>query len=332
MALDGKILARAKDALKYKKEKNEEALRRRREEVYGKNPRVQEIDEEIRATMAEVISIALAGGDDPERAVEEVQGKNLRLQARRREEIVKAGYPPDYLDERYMCSECHDTGFKDTTPCRCLMEEYKKEQARELSSLRRGEERFELFSLQWYDDAKDPDTGMSDRDFMRIVYAYCRRYAQEFGEKSDNILMTGDPGLGKTYLSACIAGVVADKGYSVVYDTAGAVFSNFEAEKFDRDDDLGTAKSTIKRYLNCDLLILDDLGTEMTTAFTVSALYELINTRLVSGRKTVINTNLPVEEIRTRYSAQIASRLEGEYEVLRFYGRDIRLQKKERKI
>ena len=332
MALDGKILARAKSALEYKKRKNEEARRLLQEEVYARNPRVRELDEEIRSTMAEVIGVALSSGEDPERAVEEIKGKNLRLQSMRREEIEKAGFPADCLDEKYMCPECRDTGFKDMAPCRCLVEEYKKEQAKELSSLRRGEERFELFSLQWYDDSKDPVTGMSPKEHMRIVYLYCMKYAQEFGEKSDNILMTGDPGLGKTYLSACIAGVVADKGYSVVYDTAGAVFSNFEAEKFDRDDDLGTAKSTIKRYLNCDLLILDDLGTELTTAFTVSSLYELINTRLVSGRKTVINTNLSVEEIRGRYSAQIASRLEGEYEVLRFYGRDIRLQKKERKI
>ena len=322
MALDGKVFARAKSALEDKRIKKEEALRIRREEVYGKNPRVRELDEEIRGTMAEVIGIALAGGEDPERALEKVQGKNLWLQDMRRQEIIKAGYPSDYLDEKYMCQECHDTGFKGSSPCGCLMAEYRREQAKELSVLRRGEERFELFSLEWYEDKKP---------LMEVVYKCCYKYATEFGPRSGNILMTGAPGLGKTYLSACIAGVVADKGYSVVYDTAGAVFTNFEIDRFDRDNENGVAKSAIKRYLNCDLLILDDLGTELTTAFTVSALYELINTRLVSGKKTVVNTNMTLEEIRGRYSAQIASRLEGEYEVLRFYGRDIRLQKKELK-
>ena len=138
-------------------------------------------------------------------------------------------------------------------------------------------------------------------------------------------------GLGKTFLSACIARTVSESGFSVVYDTAANVFAQFEARKFQRDSQDGQeAKDETRRYLNCDLLILDDLGSELTTQFTQSALYELVNTRLVGEKQTVISSNLSMEDVARRYSPQIASRLEGEYHVLHFFGDDIRLLKKRR--
>ena len=146
-----------------------------------------------------------------------------------------------------------------------------------------------------------------------------------------NLFLTGDPGLGKTFLSACIARTVSEGGRSVVYDTAGNIFAQFEAKKFLRDSQDGQeARDETRRYLNCDLLILDDLGSELTTQFTQSALYELINSRLVAGLHTVISSNLTMEEAARRYSPQIASRLDGEYHLLEFFGDDIRLLKKGR--
>ena len=167
---------------------------------------------------------------------------------------------------------------------------------------------------------------------MELVYEVCLNYAQKFGRfYFKNLFLSGSPGLGKTFLSACIARTVSEQGHSVVYDTAGNVFAQFEVKKFQRDSDGGReAKDETKRYLNCDLLILDDLGSELTTQFTQSALYELVNTRLVSGRHTVISSNLSMEEAARRYSPQIASRLEGEYHVLHFFGDDIRLIRKSR--
>ena len=162
---------------------------------------------------------------------------------------------------------------------------------------------------------------------MEIIYETCIEYARKFGPKSMNLFFNGAPGLGKTFLSACVARVVSEKGNSVVYDTAGSVFAKFEKYKFLRSDDQDEAHSEVKRCLECDLLILDDLGTEMTTAFTVSALYELINTRLVTSRKTIVSSNLTPQDLRKRYSEQIMSRLEGEYQVLTFCGDDIRLKK-----
>ena len=138
--------------------------------------------------------------------------------------------------------------------------------------------------------------------------------------------MTGAPGLGKTFLSACIAREVSAKGFSVVYDTAAHVFAQFERSKFSREDE--AAEADVHRCMNCDLLILDDLGSELATAFVTSALYQVVNTRLITGKKTILSTNLTPEELGRRYSPAILSRLEGEYQVLTFFGEDIRKQKR----
>ena len=140
-----------------------------------------------------------------------------------------------------------------------------------------------------------------------------------------NLFLYGNPGLGKTFLSACIARTVSEQGYSVVYDTAGSIFARFEDQKFARDME---ARDETRRYLNCDLLIVDDLGCELTTPFVQSALYTLINTRLSANKHTIISSNLTMDEVARRYSPQIASRLEGEYQALHFFGQDIRLQKR----
>jgi len=160
------------------------------------------------------------------------------------------------------------------------------------------------------------------------VLHLCRAYAESFGAQSPNLLFTGEPGLGKTFLSAAIARVVAAKGCGVAYDTASGLLASFEREKFSRDtDEVSDAASRVRQLMSCDLLILDDLGTEMTTQFTVSALYQIVNTRLLEGRPTIISTNLPAAELKQRYSPQIASRLLGVYECYSFAGDDIRMLK-----
>jgi len=323
MSIDGKLLARAKSALEEKRRISEERLDRRIEMVYAKAPRIRALDAEIRATMTELFGVALDQNSAGQ--VEDIRLRNLELQEQRRVELIRAGYSESYLDEGAMCLKCHDTGYIRTDMCGCLMELYKKEQRESLSNLfKLGDETFDSFNLSYYDDTPAPDTGVSPRRSMEIIYDTCVEYARKFGGKSMNLFFNGAPGLGKTFLSACIARVVAENGYSVVYDMAASVFAKFEDAKFSRAGDPEETRAEIKRYLECDLLILDDLGTEMTTAFTVSALYELINTRLVTGRKTLVSSNLTPGELRRRYSEQIMSRLGGEYQVLTFRGDDIR--------
>ena len=330
MALDGKILARARTVLEDKRRQKEELLGQRLENVYSKVPRVRELDIELRATMAQLVGVAL--GVDVSSKIEDIRTRNLELQKQRQDEIIKAGFPENYLDDGYMCPKCRDTGYEDTIMCSCLEVIYKEEQNNSLSNLfKLGNETFESFNLTFYNATPAPDTGISPRRIMEDIYQLCVEYARKFGKKSVNLFFNGAPGLGKTFLSACIARVVADNGFSVVYDMAASVFAKFEEVKFTRAGDpeetrveVKKARDEIKRYLECDLLIIDDLGTEMTTVFTISALYEIINIRLVTGRKTLINSNLTLDELRRRYSEQIMSRLEWEYQLLTFYGTDIR--------
>jgi DNA replication protein DnaC len=162
---------------------------------------------------------------------------------------------------------------------------------------------------------------------MVMVEKICRNYATRFSKYLiHNLFLTGDPGLGKTFLSACIARVVSDAGFSVVYDTAVSIFSQFEDAKFGRGED---ADAAVERYLSCDLLILDDLGSELTSTMSQSALYTIINTRLISDKHTVISSNLSMDAVRKRYQPMIASRLEGEYRELTFVGQDIRILRKD---
>ena len=326
MALDGRILARARAVLAENRRLHEALYERRLEIAYERSPLIRAIDAEIRDSMTDLIKAALS--PDEGNNIENIRLRNLELQEQRRVEMLRAGFPDHYLDDDYMCSICRDTGYSETNVCECLMELYIVELRDSLSSLLGiGDETFDSFELSYYDDAPSQDTGISPRRSMEIIYETCVEYARKFGKKSMNLFFNGSPGLGKTFLSACIARVVAESGHSVIYDTALSVFSKFEDAKFMKTDDPDEARAETRRYLACDLLILDDLGTEMSTAFTTSALYEIINTRLVAGRKTIISSNLSPSELHRRYSEHIMSRIFGEYHVLTFRGDDIRKKK-----
>ena len=250
------------------------------------------------------------------------------LQRERVQLLASLGYPADWLEEKPACTQCGDTGYVQGGVCPCLRAYYAREQLAELSRLLPlGEDSFETFSFDWYDSTVQPAFGVSPRENMERNFDVCRDYAYQFDRGGGNLLLSGGTGLGKTFLSACIARVVSENGFSVVYDTAASVFSRFEDAKFRRDDG---GSEDADRCMKCDLLILDDLGTEMTTAFVQSALYQIVNGRLMEKRATIISTNLAPEEIGSRYGRSVLSRLEGDYEILPFFGEDIRRLKRER--
>lgn len=335
MAMDGKLLARAREQIEQRKAHNAAESERRRKATYDRIPRIAAIDRELRQLFAEVVSVMLRDKLDPETAIKRIDEQSLALRAEKAELLTAHGLPLDYLEDIVTCPICADSGYERIgRPCRCLREIYARELTKELSSLMRVDrDDFKDFDLRYYDAiSPDPKHGITPRDGMEMVLANCRSYAENFGADSPSLLFRGGTGLGKTLLGACIAKVVAEKGYSVVYDTAVSAFEAFENQRFARGSTLAEqAEEKLRRMLSCDLLLLDDLGTEMTTAFTQSALYTLINTRLNEGRKTIISTNLSSEELAGRYSPQIVSRIEGEYDTLLFLGRDIRQQKKERR-
>lgn len=333
MGYDGAVLRRATQRLEGERKARQQATERLREQLYARKPELRDIDRQLRGTILDIITASLKKGSDPTPALKVIQDRNMDLQARQAQLLRDLGYGPDALDDVPGCKKCRDTGWMGTEMCDCLKALCAQEQVRELTRmLDLGEQSFDTFSLDWYSPLPWPGEGMSPRENMELNYEICLNYAQKFGKfYFKNLFLTGDPGLGKTFLSACIARAVAENGFSVVYDTAVELFARFEAEKFSRDaQGSETARGDTRRYLSCDLLILDDLGSEMNSSLVQSALYTVVNTRLAQGKATVISSNLDMDGVRERYSGQIASRLEGEFRFLRFYGEDIRLQRKAR--
>ena len=331
MGYEASVLRRATKRLEEARKAREERQDRLRAEIYAKLPRVAAIDKELRQTITQIIAASLRSGSDPVPAIGVIRDKNLDLQREKAELLTANGYPADALDDAPACPRCGDTGWVGASMCTCLKELCAQEQIKELSKLLDlGEQSFETFSMDYYSPLPWPGEVMSPRENMEFIFDLCSNYARKFGRfKLRNLFLSGAPGLGKTFLSACIARTVSENGFSVVYDTAVNVFARFEEQKFARDKlDADEAKDETKRYLGCDLLILDDLGSELTTPFVQSALYTLVNSRLMAGKQTVISSNLTMTQVRQRYTPQISSRLEGEYRVLPFYGEDIRLQKK----
>ena len=329
MAYDGKVMRLALQRFEEDRQRRQDQYQERRDRIFARQPRLREIDAQLRSTMSRIITSALRHGTDPRSAVAVLRDENLSLQAEKRELLRKMGLPEDALEETPACPLCGDTGYRNGQVCRCLRTYYAREQQKELSRmLDLGSQSFDTFDLDWYDGQRAPGQRKSAREHMEErVYNSCAEYAHHFGRRPENLLLFGAPGLGKTHLSAAIAREVSEKGFSVVYDTAGHIFEQFENQKFAREEG---ASSDVERVLHCDLLILDDLGSEMTTAFVQSALYQIINTRLMERRSTIISTNLLPGELARRYTPQIASRIEGEYTLLPFAGEDIRKLKKER--
>ena len=325
MPYDGKILARAREQLEQRRAANQAEQQRRLSAAYARVPEIQQIDAKMRAQMAELVRLTLSRRPDLAERIEELKKENLDLQVRRAELLVEQGWDVSFLDEICSCPKGRDTGIDNGAPCECLHKLYNQELTKELGVLlRSGDESFERFDLGLYSDRPD-ESGLSPRENMTRVLSACRRFAENFPQVSANLLLQGDTGLGKTYLSACIARVIAAKGYSVCYDSASAALDAFERQKFARDpEEAENAARRVRQMLSCDLMILDDLGTEMLTPFSVSALYTLLNTRLVNARRIIISTNCTSEELQRRYSSQICSRLDGEFLRLPFTGTDIR--------
>lgn len=330
MAYDGKLLGRARGKLDNIRRENQEEQQRRRKLVYARVPEIESIDLKLRGHMAQTVRLTIGKGSDIAEKIAAIREENLSLQMRRAELLTEYGFGSGYLDEILSCPHCRDTGIYKGGVCACLDRLYNMELTKELGTLmRRGDESFESFDLSLYPCGYDPETNVVPRDLMGKVLAVCRSYAENFSDSSGNLLFQGGTGLGKTYLSACIARVVAKKGCSVCYETAAAALDFYERAKFSRDAaEAEEASTRVKRMESCDLMILDDLGTEMLTPMSQSALYTLVNNRLVNGKKTIISTNCSDDELVRRYSQQISSRILGNFKKLPFVGNDIRMMRK----
>ena len=316
MAYSAEVISRARARLAQAKADRESENQHNLAVAYDRVPRLRQIDQQLRQTMAMAARAALSQGN-AEVLMEQAKQANLGLQ-REREQLIAENFEEGYLDESPICSRCGGSGYVGSQMCECLKELCRQEQKKELTLLHVGEGTFQQFRLDYYPE-RDNIRAIMEKNFQN-----CRLYARNFSLDAGNLLFSGDTGLGKTFLSACIARQVADAGFSVVYESAAHLFSKMERAKFSGDEQ---AQQEIRKYTKCDLLIVDDLGTEMGGQFTTSALYTLINDRLLSGKPMIISTNLNTEDIERRYSPQIASRLRGSFRRVAFLGDDIRLKK-----
>ena len=323
MAYTNTVLNRARTRLKQDNERKRAEYEEHLAKAYELRPRLREIDRALRGTSAQLAALLFRHDEHSEEALSRLREENQKLQNERQWILDEAELPDGYLDDSPVCALCGGTGYAGSQMCECLRELCRQEQKRELSSLLpTGRERFDSFSLELYPERFYPALGNTARALMQKNLNYCKNYAMEFQPGARSLLFSGATGLGKTFLSACIARQVAENGHSVVYATAGKLFSDYEAVKFERAE-----ADSLRDYQDCELLIIDDLGTEMTNRFTVSCLYHLLNQRLIRHLPTLINTNLRSNELRDRYDDRILSRIFGEFRPLQFSGSDVRMQK-----
>ncbi len=281
-------------------------------EVNARSERVREIDSELRKTGLLLFKTACEGKD-----TSAIKERNLALQAERRDELVRLGFAPDYTEPQYTCKRCSDTGYLENTTCNCMRELLITENIRSsgMGSLIERQS-FENFDLSRY--AGD------ERRRMEYNLSVAKDFAESFTSKPKTLLFIGKTGTGKTHLSTAIAKRAIEKYCEVLYDSAQNIISAFESDKF--KSGYGPFEPKGDKYLECELLIIDDLGAEFATQFTVSCIYNLINTRQNKGLSTIISTNLSAEDLANRYDDRIYSRLVGiDSQVLLFLGRDSRV-------
>ena len=318
MAYNADNYRRIASQFKDKNLRAKQAAESRRAELHEKLPQIAEIDRALSATGPRILQEALKGKDGLEERIRRIEEGNALLLEARNTILAANGYPEDYSSVHYECDTCMDTGFVGGKMCKCLRLALNYAGYESSGVLKLIEKQnFGTFDLQYYEG--------NERRNMERILSCARAYAEHFdGSVMRNLLFIGTTGLGKTHLSSAIAKVIIDNGYDVVYESAQNIFADFEAERFGR----ASAESRkTERYFQCDLLIVDDLGTEMQTQFTVPCLYNLINTRLIAEKSMIISTNVRKEELLAKYSDRITSRLFGEFEICVFAGKDIRSQK-----
>lgn len=290
----------------------------RNEEVREMSSEIKRIDAELITTGPKIFAAACNGKD-----IAPIKKRNLELTAKRRAELVRLGLPEDYTDVKYSCKKCSDSGFIDGVKiCSCFREALATENIKSsgIGALIEKQS-FENFSLEIYKN--QPEI----YDVMARNLKKAKKYAQELGKNSGNMLILGTTGTGKTHISTAIAKVAIERGFYVIYDSTQNVLNDFESDRF--KSGYGAYEPKGEKYLECDLLILDDLGSEFSTQFSISCLYNILNTRMNRGLPTIVSTNLEPTELSGRYDGRIISRLMGDTAtILRCDGRDYRMMKK----
>ena len=303
---------------------NEYRRRRRYADIEIKIPQIKELDDEISRLSLQQARRLLEGDES---ALDTLKKKIHALSQKKLALLRENGYPSDYLELHYTCPDCQDTGYIGDRKCHCFKKAvidllYTRSNLQEVLE----RENFDTFSMEYYSNSHiDRLTGRSSREAIEIALKSCREFIDTFGTEFRNLLLYGDTGVGKTFLSHCIAKELLEQSFSVIYFTAPQLFDIFAKSTFRREEEAG---ADCDHIYSCDLLIIDDLGTEMSNSFTNSQLFICLNERILRKKSTLISTNLSLEDLKNIYSERVFSRITSAYTVLRLTGDDIRIQKK----
>lgn len=302
------------------------ALQKRISEVYTAIPELEKLHQEQTSSIACLTRQAVNTHSD---LSEQVKRAQLLYQKKKEQLLITHGYPKDYLEPTYTCIDCKDTGRIGKKRCHCFQQAivdllYTQSHVKKLIQ----KENFSTFCFSFYSsDYIDPQVGLSPLENIQQIVAFCKAYITHFHEKASDLLLYGNAGVGKTFLANCIAKELLDRYFTVIYLTAFEFFSILENHTFQKKNDLSESNLDVSYLFDCDLLILDDLGTELTNDFTASRLYTCINERHLNGKATVISTNLSLDDLTTRYSERVSSRIISHYQLLHVVGEDIRIKK-----
>lgn len=295
-------------------------LSRKTMEIYEKIPEFQQIDKKISQYMISLSKSVMLKSASFEiaqikQSVEKLQNDKINL-------LVKNNYPANFLTNTYNCILCNDSGYNKDKYCDCLYQKCKILENRSKGLGKSGEKTFENFNLDYYSKLIDERFKLSPYETAAGNFNFLKQYAETFTQNSDSLILSGANGLSKTHLAHAVAKVVSTKNYNVIFDTAMEIMEAYEFNKFQGYDE--ACREKIFKYENCDFLVIDGLGFEMSTTFTISALYKLINFRLENQKPILITTTFSMSKLQEKYSETLASRFKGDFDFLFFFGDDIR--------
>lgn len=322
--MNNDIYASVNKTLSQRRERAAYEENSRRIEVYAKIPAIKKADEKMARLVFDVFRRIQSTKDYDEGAQKLVRDFS-EIQLCKKRLLTENGFRPDYLDSLSVCKKCGDSGIADGKRCDCYNKLLTDELMRRSNmSEALKSQTFDKFSLKYYSDKPYKNLPRTPRDNMKDVLKIVKSFSANFGKPSkdgkSSLLFYGSPGLGKTFLSSAAANEIMRRGFTVIYESAGNIFSELSDNKF------GRGGAPFKQYLDVDLLIIDDLGTEFINSFTEAELFRIINTRILNEKSMIISTNLLLNDIKATYSERILSRLLGNFEALRFFGEDIRLK------
>ncbi len=307
-------------------------LQRNRNEIYTACPRIEEIENEIALAGVHIARMVLQKPQNKEMLLKKLQKSHTQLQKEKKKLLEQLGFCENALQLNYVCNDCKDTGYIDNVPCHCMKQKL-IDLAYDQSNIKQivTQENFDTFDIRYYSEEINEYEGWSSRDNIKKILKRCIDFCENFDTTFQNLFLYGETGLGKTFLCNCIAKELLDKGYIVLYMTAGQLFDIIEKQQF-RNDSQEEKENIMEDLLTVDLLIIDDLGTEFSTILSSAKLFHIINTRMLTKKSVIISTNLAPDELINQYSDRLVSRIAGTYIMLKFFGDDIRQKNQENSI